>query len=606
MIKNCDVVVIGAGHAGAEAALAAARLQCKTVVLTVRLAHVARMPCNPSIGGPAKAQLVKEVDALGGEMGRVIDQTHIHIRMLNTGKGPAVHALRAQADRLAYSTTMRKVIEAQPNLELIQDTATKILEKNGRVIGVEGATGNIYSAQAVIVTTGTFLKGRLFVGETSMPGGRSGEPATTDLSESLKNLGLELGRLKTGTTPRIHKDSINYKAMTEQKPSPTPLVFSEISPLCLPPRQISCFLTKTTLKTKEIILNNLHRSPMYRGEIEGIGPRYCPSIEDKIVRFPQRDVHQVFVEPEGFTTPEVYLQGVSTSLPIEVQQDLVRSITGLENAQILRPGYAVEYDYVLPTQLDHTLQVRGIPGLFLAGINAARSIKGENLIELRRDQAYIGVLIDDLVTRGTSEPYRMHTSRAEYRLILRQDNADRRLTPLGRQIGLVCDKRWKIFQDKQNQISQELIRLQERKLSITEATTLSREIEQKINPGTTLAELLKRPHIDLNRLRALDHLPPLSDRVRLPVEVEIKYAGYIKRQQEDIEKFTRLESLEIPPGLHYQDLNALSAESREKLAKQRPRTVGQASRIPGVTPSDIAALLVIIHRYTKTKKLTRS
>lgn len=613
MIQTAQVVVVGAGHAGCEAALAAARLGCRVVVLTASLHQIARMPCNPSIGGPAKAHLVREVDALGGAMAEVTDRTHIHIRMLNTRKGPAVHAMRAQADRPVYSETMAQVLLGHPLVSVEQDLAFEILTRRGRVVGVRGQSGKDYRAPTVVLTTGTFLKGRLHMGEVSIDGGRSGEPAAVGLSDSLAKLGLKMGRLKTGTTPRLHRDSIDWEEMAEQKPTEVPMVFSEMSELRLPERQLSCYLTHTSLETKQIILDNLHRSPMYIGVIEGTGPRYCPSIEDKMVRFADKDSHQVFVEPEGFDVPEVYLQGVSTSLPLEVQQALVRSIPGLTRAVILRPGYAVEYDFVEPTQLAHTLQVRDLPGLFLAGqingtsgyeeaaaqgllagLNAALVSGGSEPVELGRDQAYLGVLIDDLVSKGTSEPYRMHTSRAEYRLLLRQDNADARLTPLGRKLGLVDDARWQAFRQKYEAVEAEKQRLDERRVGQKDAEDLAQCLSENVKPGLSFTELLRRPRVSLESLRGWEGLASLPARVSEQVEIQIKYQGYIERQQAEVERFRKMEHRVLPADLSYAKLVAISAEGREKLASRRPRTLGQASRIPGITPSDISALLVYL------------
>jgi len=612
---RCDVLIVGAGHAGCEAGLAAARLGCQTIVLTASLLNVARMPCNPSIGGPAKAHLVREVDALGGEMGRVIDRTHLHIRMLNTGKGPAVQALRAQADRPVYSEAMRTVVLEQPGLSLVQDLAESLLVEGGRVVGVLGTSGTEYRAGAVVLTTGTFLGGQLHMGEVSFPGGRSGEPPAQGLSDSLKRHGLQLGRLKTGTPPRVHRDSVDFASLEEQPPAGEPLVFSDLSPLALPPRQLSCYITRTTEKTREIILANLSRSPMYAGLIEGVGPRYCPSLEDKIVRFADKPTHQVFVEPEGFDVPEVYLQGVSTSLPLDVQLEMVRSMPGLERAEILRPGYAVEYDYVVPTQLDRTLAVPSLPGLFLggqingtsgyeeaaaqgllAGLNAARYAGGQAGVEIGRDQGYLGVLVDDLVTRGTSEPYRMHTSRAEYRLLLRQDNSDERLTPLGHSLGLVCSSRWRVFEEKRSAVCAEELRLRSRRLGGPESSHLSDLLGMPIRPGTTLEEVLRRPHVGLGSLRSWEGLEPLALRVTEQVEIRVKYAGYIQRQQDEVARFRRMED-RVLPELAYDEIPSLSSEAREKLGRARPRTLGQASRLPGISPADIAVLLVALrHR----------
>lgn len=610
-MSNTDVLVIGAGHAGCEAALAAARMGCKVKVLTASLHQIARMPCNPSIGGPAKAHLVKEVDALGGMMGQAIDETHVHIRMLNTSKGPAVQALRAQADRPRYSQRVAEELLGHPQVEVIQDLVEELVVEKGEVRGVIGRSGTLHSAGATVITTGTFLGGQIHMGETSFAAGRSGEPPALGLSDSLRKHGLQLGRLKTGTTPRLHRDSVDWEKMEEQGPSLEPLVFSERSPLQLPPRQLSCYLTRTTLQTREVILANLHRSPMYIGVIEGTGPRYCPSIEDKMVRFAEKESHQIFVEPEGFDVPEVYLQGVSTSLPLDVQWQIVQSIPGLEKAQILRPGYAVEYDFVHPTQLRHSLEVQSLRRLFLAGqingtsgyeeaaaqgllagINAALRSAGSDPLELGRDQAYLGVLIDDLVTRGTSEPYRMHTSRAEYRLLLRQDNADERLTELGHRLGVVGSSQMEAFRTKQTASESEYQRLRQRRLKPAEAERASQELSTPVRPGTSLYELLTRPHISLPRLRDLEGLEALPSRVAERVEIRVKYDGYLKRQEDEVARFRKMEDRELPSTLHYAELRSLSSEAREKLEKLRPRTLGQASRIPGISPADIATLLI--------------
>lgn len=616
MVMKTDVIVVGAGHAGCEAALAAARMGCRVLVLTASLSHVARMPCNPSIGGPAKAQLATEVDALGGAMAEVIDETHIHIRMLNTRKGPAVQALRAQADRPVYSRRMREIVESVKAITFRVDLVADLILENGRIQGVRGGDGQEYRAPATVLTTGTFLGGKLFMGELSLAGGRSGEPASSTLSHSLVRLGLRMGRLKTGTTPRLDRETIDWSVMTEQPPSLVPLVFSEMSELKLPAQQLSCYLTMTTERTKQVILDNLHRSPMYQGMIEGVGPRYCPSIEDKMVRFADKLTHQVFVEPEGFDVPDVYLQGVSTSLPLDVQFEVVRSIPGLEKAVILKPGYAVEYDYVEPTQLGPSLEVRSLPGLFLAGqingtsgyeeaaaqgllagANAALSAGSSPPLVLGRDQAYLGVLIDDLITKGTTEPYRMHTSRAEFRLLLRQDNADQRLTAMAEKVGLISPRRWQTFEAKMQAITSERHRLRTRRLKQAEVATFRDVLATPLSAGLSFEELLRRPEVDLDRLRKAEGLDPLAPRVSRQVEIETKYQGYLDRQRFEVEHFQKDEGKRIPLGLDFQNIRSISSEGREKLSFHRPETLGLASRIPGVRPSDVSALMIYLRSY---------
>jgi len=594
--KKYDVIVIGAGHAGTEAALAAARMGRQTLLLTTNLDTIGQMSCNPAIGGLAKGHLAREIDALGGEMGVNTDQTGIQFRMLNTKKGPSVWAPRAQCDKKAYQFRLKWIVEQQPKLELKQAMIDDILVEGDKVCGVLTKMGVQYNADAVIVTTGTFLRGLIHVGEAKLESGRAGEPAAYSLSDSLKRLGFELGRLKTGTPPRLNRRSIDFSKMDVQ-PGDDPIpFFSYRTPRTFHVEQLPCYLTYTTEKTREVIQANLHRSPLYSGQIHGVGPRYCPSIEDKIVKFAEKPRHQIFLEPEGRATDEFYVNGSSTSLPEDVQLQVVRSIIGLENAQIMRPGYAVEYDYSLPHQLHPTMETKRIENLFfagqingtsgyeeagaqglVAGANAALKLARSAPLILTRADSYIGVLIDDLITKSTDEPYRMFTSRAEYRLLLRQDNADLRMTPLGRRVGLVDDTYWDLFQKKQTAIEREINRLRTSR-----------------NGSNTYAEVLRRPEITYRSLPIAD--ATLSEGVAQEVEIQLKYEGYIARDLEQIDRFRKLEGKCIPIGIDYEKIGALRFESRQKLTRFRPDSIGQASRIPGVTPADIAILLVWLKR----------
>ncbi len=614
-----DVAVVGAGHAGVEAALASARLGCRTVMFTISLDQIANMPCNPSIGGTAKGHLVREIDALGGEMGRAADKCFIQSRMLNRGKGPAVHSLRVQADRMKYHEYMKNVVENQKNLFVKQAEVTEILTENGKITGLRTSLGAEYSCQAVIIATGTYLKGKIFIGEHSYESGPDAALPSRGLSKSLLENGIVLRRFKTGTPCRVNKRSINFDIMERQDGDEKIVPFSfETDPNGLE-NQVSCFVTYTNSKTHEVIKSNLHRSPMYSGKIEGVGPRYCPSIEDKVVRFSDKPRHQLFVEPMGLSTEEYYLQGMSSSLPEDVQLAFLRTIDGLEDVEIMRPAYAIEYDCCDPTQLSPTLEFRKISGLFgagqfngssgyeeaaaqgiVAGINAALKIQRREPMILDRASSYIGTLVDDLVTKGCSDPYRMMTSRSEYRLILRQDNADQRLTPIGNRVGLISDARMNALNKKLEEVSAEIERLKH--LNVPPSQELNDLLISKgtspLSTGCKMADLIRRPQINYNDIAFIDEArPDLSDEVAEQVELQIKYEGYIEKQLEQIEQMRKLEQKVLPNNMDYSQVYGLRLEAIEKLNKLLPHSVGQASRISGVSPADISMLVVWLQRY---------
>lgn len=618
-----DVAVVGGGHAGVEAALSAARLGCKTLLFTISLDQIANLPCNPSIGGTAKGHLVREIDALGGEMGKAADKCFIQSRMLNKGKGPAVHSLRVQADRTRYHEYMKKACEKQENLYIKQGEVTEILTENNSIIGIRTKLGAEYEVKAVIIATGTYLKGKIHIGEQSYESGPDSALPATLLSQSLIDNGIEIRRFKTGTPCRVHKRSINFDALQRQDGDEDIVPFSFETSKDNLKNIVSCYISYTNADTHKVILDNLDRSPLYSGRIEGVGPRYCPSIEDKIVRFADKERHQLFIEPMGLDTDEYYLQGMSSSLPEDVQRDFLRTIKGLENVEIMRPAYAIEYDCCDPTQMKSTLEFRKISGLYgagqfngssgyeeaaaqgiVAGINAARKIQGKEPLILDRASSYIGTLIDDLVTKGCADPYRMMTSRSEYRLVLRQDNADQRLTPIGYKIGLISKERYDRLQIKISEVESEIDRVKH--LNIAPSEKLNTFLVEKgtapMSTGCKLADLIRRPQLGYDMLEEFDvNRPKLDFEVREQVEVQIKYEGYIPKQLEQIENMRKMESKKLPEDLDYKTVYGLRLEAIEKLNKQKPENIGQASRISGVSPADVSVLMVWLEQQRRNK-----
>ncbi len=619
-----DVIVVGAGHAGCEAALSCARLGMKVLLSTLNVEHIALQPCNPAIGGPAKSTLVREIAALGGEMGEAADATYIQMKILNSSKGPAVRALRAQSDKREYSDYMRHVIEKNENIYLRQACITDLISKDGAIVGAIDEFGIEYSVRAAVLTTGTSLSGRIFVGLKSYSAGRLGEQAAIGLSESLRKLGINLKKLKTGTPPRVDNRTIDYSKM-EIQPGDNVLNFYSFKPNRPIRKQYPCYLTRTNEETHKIIRANLDKSPMFQGLIQGVGPRYCPSIEDKVVRFHENPSHHIFIEPEGLGTYEVYIQGFSSSLPADVQVKMLRTLPGLEHAHVIKPAYAVEYDYVPAVQTTHSLMSKQVKGLFfagqingtsgyeeaaaqglIAGINAFNYLNNSEMLELSRSSSYIGTLIDDLVTKDIQDPYRMLTSRSEYRLLLRQDNADERLTPIGHKIGLVDETQFNIFKTKQENIQKEIARLKEEKVPATEEiNSILAKHGEHIDRGMKLAELLKRPNINYDVIKEIDENTKELDIPRdvyEQAEVLIKYDGYLKRQEQQVEQAGKLDKFKIPENIDYMAIEHISSETKDKLSKIRPKTLAQASRIGGVKPADISVLMVMLEKHQLTSK----